>query len=616
MLTKNFMPKFSIIIPVCNRPDLTEKCLKTIKANTTDYEVIIVDNGSTPAYSGLERVIRNEKNEGFPVAVNQGLKQATGEILVILNNDTLVPPGWLDNLAEHLKTYDLVGPCSNNISGVQQIRADHFNTNLEFFDFAIKLNKELASKIMPWYRLVFFCVAFKREVLEKIGFLDEQFSPGNFEDDDYCLRAIEAGFRLGIAYDVFIHHTGSATHKSLNLDYKNLLETNQAKFSAKWPDSKYKELQKKAIENSFDRLLNPYSQLSLVMIVKNEAKGLERAILSCRGLVSNIVIAIDNSTTDETEIIAKKYATEIKHFDFKDDFAAARNFAQEGVKTPWVLFLDGHEFVKQAPNLEGALKKDGDGLLCTIEMEQGSQFRNPRIFKSDVTFLGAIHEQQQCKKVLPYLEFIVKHDRTNSQSLESSKERELQRNRQMPEILGKILKDDPKNTRASFHLFLYYAGRLKFKEAKKCQKLFLKYAKSRGDRWFVFFSQALSYFMRKKYFRAYMATCGAEKQTPGRWEIAKLRGMIFLSQKNYTKALDFLVASFGENKGPQTFKPWERDLARTWDSIGECFFHLGKYYEASEAFRRGSHHAKEKDFKNLLSRRSDLMFEMAKSKRS
>lgn len=606
------MPKFSIVIPVCNNLDLTQKCLQTIKANTTDYELIIVDNGSVPAYSGPGRVIRNEDNKGFPVAVNQGLKEAKGEILVILNNDVLVPPFWLDNLAEHLKTYDLVGPCSNNVSGVQQISADHFKTNLEFFDFATKLHKEMASKIMPWYRLVFFCVAFKRDVLNKVGFLDEQFSPGNFEDDDYCLRAIEAGFSLGIAYDVFIHHTGSATHKALNLDYTKLLETNQAKFSAKWPAAKYKELQEKAVSDSSIKLLNPDSPLSLVMIVKDEAKGLERAILSCRGLVSNIVIAIDDATTDETEVIAKRYATEIKHFVFKDNFSAARNLAQENVKTPWVFFLDGHEYLKQAPNLFEKLKLDCDGLLCTVEMETGSQFRNPRIFKSHIKFVGAVHEQQQCKKLLPYLDFVVKHDRIVSQSKESAEAREVQRNKQMPEIMGKILKANPKDTRASFHLALYYSGRYNFKEAKKYQKLFLKYSDKPGERWFILFNQALGYLSRKKYFRAYLAAGAAEREVPGRWEIAKLKGMILFSQKNYTKALDFLIESFHENTCDVRFKPWPRDLSVTWNLIGESFFHLGRYWQASEAFKRASQHVENKNFKDFLIRRSDLMAAMAK----
>jgi len=527
------MPKFSIIIPVYNNKDLTLQCIRTITECSHDYELIIVDNGSVPAYSGLGRVIRNDKNEGFPVAVNQGLKEAKGDILIILNNDTLVTPGWLEKFDDHLKVYDMVGPCSNNISGIQQVPFDKYSNIKELYSFALNQSKKHSGNIFPFYRLVFFCVAFKREVLNKVGFLDEQFTPGNFEDDDYCLRAIEAGFKLGVAYDIFIHHKGSATHKTLNLDHKNLIETNHAKFQKKWPDSKYKEIQNKIFANNFDRLLNPDSPLSLVMIVKNEAKGLERAILSCRGLVSHIIIAIDDSTTDDTEIIAKRYATTIKHFKFNDDFSAARNFAQQGVLTPWVLFLDGHEFIHKAPDLDVALKQDCDGLLCTVEMENGSQFKNPRIFKSHVKFVGAVHEQQQCKKILPYYNFIVKHDRTNNQSTESSAEREEQRNRQMPEVMGKILKENPKNTRASFHMYLYLVGRNKFKEAKKYKKLFLKYSNFAGERWFVLFNQSLGYLSRKKYFRAWLSACAADRETPGRWEIERLKGMILFDQKNY-----------------------------------------------------------------------------------
>jgi len=606
------MPKFSIIIPVFNKQNLTDKCLKTIEANTTDYELIIIDNGSAPAYQGPGFIIRNEKNEGFPVAVNQGLRQAKGEILVILNNDTLVSPGWLDNLAEHLKTFDLIGPVTNNISGIQEVPSNGYATNREFFDFANEQREKNLGKVLSWYRLVFFCVAFKREVLEKVGFLDERFSPGNFEDDDYCLRAIEAGFKLGVAFDVFIHHTGLATHKILNLDCKKLLETNLIKFRAKWSDLKYRELAQKAQADSPQNLLNPESPLSLVMIVKNEAKGIERAILSCRGLVSHIVVAIDNKTTDATEVIARRYAAEIKHFDFKDDFSAARNFAQEGVSTPWILFLDGHEYIKQSPNLFDKLKQDCDGLLCTVEMETGAQFRNPRIFKSSVKFAGAIHEQQQCKKVLPYFDFIVKHHRIGGQDQAAAEEREAQRNIHLPEIMGERLKANPKDTRASFHLALYYAGRFKFKEAKKYQKLFLKYSKDFQDRWFVLFNQALGYLTQKKYFRAYLSACAADREIPGRWEVEKLNGIIFFNQGNYVKALDFLVSSFHENPGYCSFKPWVRDSAGTWSLIGESFFHLSRFYQAGEAFNRASQHAENKNFRDFLIRRSDLMFAIAR----
>lgn len=243
------MPKFSIIIPVCNQHELTRQCVESIKKNSSDYEIIIIDNGSEPAYPGTGKIIRNLKNQGFPIAVNQGIKEATGEIIVILNNDTIVTPQWLERLAEHLEYADMVGPVTNNISGPQKQGNFQLNStsSLDFYSEEIYKIHRLQSA--PWYRLVFFCVAIKREVIGEIGLLDEQFSPGNFEDDDFCLRAIGAGFRLVIAEDVFIYHYGSQTHRSLKLDYAKLLETNRAKFEAKWPLAIQKELCKKCLTN-------------------------------------------------------------------------------------------------------------------------------------------------------------------------------------------------------------------------------------------------------------------------------------------------------------------------------------------------------------------------------
>lgn len=236
------MPKFSIIIPVCGNEELTFDCLDSIEKNSSDYEVIIIDNGSTPAWQGLSKFIRNEKNLGFPIAVNQGIKIATGEIIIILNNDTLVSPHWLERFEYHLKTFDMVGPVSNCISGSQQLPAGAY----AFVDSKL-------GQIYPWHRLVFFCVAIKKVVFDKIGLLDEQFSPGNMEDDDFCMRAIEVGFKLGIAEDIFIYHLGTATFKTQGIDYQNLLRTNLVKFQAKWPERKYDQLVKKCYNNVYGK---------------------------------------------------------------------------------------------------------------------------------------------------------------------------------------------------------------------------------------------------------------------------------------------------------------------------------------------------------------------------
>jgi len=92
----------SIIIPVYNQHKMTQECLKSIYNNTKEgtYEIIIVDNGSNPPLvpTGITtepyypncKIFRNITNLGFPVAINQGINESKGDIIIILNNDTIV----------------------------------------------------------------------------------------------------------------------------------------------------------------------------------------------------------------------------------------------------------------------------------------------------------------------------------------------------------------------------------------------------------------------------------------------------------------------------------------------------------------------------------------------
>jgi len=71
-------------------------------------------------------------------------------------------------------------------------------------------------------------------VFERIGKFDERFGVGFFDDDDLCMRSREAGFRLLIAQDVYIHHFGSRTFKGLGVDCQKQLHENFAQFKEKW----------------------------------------------------------------------------------------------------------------------------------------------------------------------------------------------------------------------------------------------------------------------------------------------------------------------------------------------------------------------------------------------
>lgn len=240
----------SIIIPFVNQHEMTQLCVESIRTNTTDYEIIFIDNGSNPScenvpWNGQTTTIRNEKNLGFPKAVNQGIEAAKGDVIAILNNDCIVTPSCFEILQSHLSNgLDMVGPVTNSISGPQQVLIDQYDDLTSLNKAAETNRKKNEGQSYPYHRLVFFCVAIKREIIDKVGLLDEIYTPGNCEDDDLCMRAIEAGFKLGIAKDCYIHHFSSVTHKAMNIDYRALLNKNQKIFNDKWGD-KYKEMVKK-----------------------------------------------------------------------------------------------------------------------------------------------------------------------------------------------------------------------------------------------------------------------------------------------------------------------------------------------------------------------------------
>src|SRR5438552_11313740 len=91
-----------------------------------------------------------------------------------------------------------------------------------------------STKAVQLDRLTGFCLLVRREVLDKIGGFDERYGVGFFDDDDLCVRAREAGFRLLVAQNVFIHHFGSRTFRGLGIDCEKQLASNFERFKDKW----------------------------------------------------------------------------------------------------------------------------------------------------------------------------------------------------------------------------------------------------------------------------------------------------------------------------------------------------------------------------------------------
>jgi len=221
--------KCDIIMPVWNERELTRKCIESITKNTdVSCRVILVDNASdteTASYlkelSGKNKdaitLIRNEENIGFPKAVNQGITVSNAPYLCILNNDTEVYKGWLSEMidvAEANPDIGILNPASNNLG----------------------LRKPLEGFSGKWIEMsscIGFCMLIKREVIQKIGILDEIYSPGNFEDTDFSRRAIKAGYKCVMAKGAYVYHLQNTGFKKRK-DWRERFKKNQEIFNERW----------------------------------------------------------------------------------------------------------------------------------------------------------------------------------------------------------------------------------------------------------------------------------------------------------------------------------------------------------------------------------------------
>jgi GT2 family glycosyltransferase len=239
----------SIVIVAHNGLVFTRLCIESLLANTadSDFEAIVVDNGSddgTPAYlaklaerDARVRVVLNGRNMGFAPACNQGLGLAGGEHLVLLNNDTMVPPGWLPRLLRHLENpgVGLVGPVTNRIGNEAEVETD-YRTWGEFLDFAGRRAEAHAGEWLEVRSPAMFCLAMRRHTFLQVGPLDERYEVGLLEDDDYADRAREAGYQLRCVEDVVVHHFGEASFGRLvpGGEYARILRANQRLYAEKW----------------------------------------------------------------------------------------------------------------------------------------------------------------------------------------------------------------------------------------------------------------------------------------------------------------------------------------------------------------------------------------------
>jgi GT2 family glycosyltransferase len=209
--------------------------------------VVVVDNGSSdetrPMLQSLAkrdariRLVLNRENHGFSTAANQGIRESSGDLVVLLNDDAAVGPGWLSRLVARFESnerFGLVCPVTNETNNLARVPVQ-YKTFAEMEHFAERRAFDYRGAWRETEMISLFCALTKRSILDSVGLLDERFAVGMFEDDDLSHSLRKRGFDLGIALDSFVHHVGQASFSRLgDSEYLALWEANRRRFEEKW----------------------------------------------------------------------------------------------------------------------------------------------------------------------------------------------------------------------------------------------------------------------------------------------------------------------------------------------------------------------------------------------
>ncbi len=230
-----------IVLLSYESPQLLRKCVRSVLDHTrVSSRLIVVDNASkdpgVKQFLGgihgnstveIEKLF-SEENAGFAAGMNKGMRLADSPFVCLLNNDCVVTEGWLEEMIAVSRSRDdigLVNPQSNTFGSRPDAGAS--------IDSHAMLLSDRRGRFVELGHAIGFACLIKKEVIDRIGYLDEEYEGVCYEDTDFSVRAQKAGYISVMAEGAYVFHVEQASRRNMK-DKGSVYKKNREIFERKW----------------------------------------------------------------------------------------------------------------------------------------------------------------------------------------------------------------------------------------------------------------------------------------------------------------------------------------------------------------------------------------------
>lgn len=351
--------------------------------------------------------------------------------------------------------------------------------------------------------------------------------------------------------------------------------------------------------------------ISVAMIIKDEVKTLRSTVETVRPFVDEIVIGLDNASSDGTDQIVEELADKVIRTNLNEELAVeksvdedekwgfekARNRVLDQCKPDnWRLTLDGHETVLSPQNMSNAIETartqgcDGVELMILFEPNANGipsrMFRQGRLFAPSVRYNNALHNVPVVNKTLFYEDIEIEH-RKQLQDAKSKLQRDRQRSHSTIEGFLKDVRENPGHTRSWFYLGNAYRENAKWTEAIDAYKQYLKIANWNEERWHARANMGECWVQKSNFVEAREQYVQALEEFPGMVEAYYCLANLAYKQQRFREAqawlefcVDMPIPQCRLFVNPMVY------LFNRYDLLSMVYHHMGRYEDAIATAKR------------------------------